>query len=107
MSRHTGYQDLTDEEFVKVAAANVEALNAATANIPPEKMRMHICWGNYEGPHDHDIPLERVIDIVIGARPATVLFEAANPRHEHEWKVWRDAKLPDHKILAPDRKSVV
>jgi 5-methyltetrahydropteroyltriglutamate--homocysteine methyltransferase len=101
MSRHTGYQDLSDEEFVKVAAANVEALNAATANIPPEKMRMHICWGNYEGPHDHDIPLEKVIDILVGARPATVLFEAANPRHEHEWKVWQDAKLPDWKVLAP------
>lgn len=101
MSRHTGYQDLSEEEFLKVAAANVEALNAATANIPPEKMRMHICWGNYEGPHDHDIPLERVVDIVIKARPATILFEGANPRHEHEWKVWRDARLPDHKILAP------
>ncbi|WP_179504444.1 MULTISPECIES: cobalamin-independent methionine synthase II family protein [unclassified Sphingomonas] len=101
MSRHTGYQDLSEAEFLKVAAANVEALNAATANIPPEKMRMHVCWGNYEGPHDHDIPLERVIDIVIGARPSTVLFEAANPRHEHEWKVWADAKLPDTKILAP------
>lgn len=101
MSRHTGYQDATEEEFLKIAAANVEALNAATANIPPEKMRMHICWGNYEGPHDHDIPLERVVDIVIGARPATILFEGANPRHEHEWTVWRDAKLPDHKILAP------
>jgi 5-methyltetrahydropteroyltriglutamate--homocysteine methyltransferase len=101
MSRHTGYQDLSEAEFLKVAAANVEALNAATANIPPEKMRMHVCWGNYEGPHDHDIPLERVIDIVIKARPATVLFEAANPRHEHEWKVWADAKLPDHKVLAP------
>ena len=101
MSRHTGYQDKSEAEFLHVAAANVEALNHATRNIPPEKMRMHVCWGNYEGPHDHDIPLERVIDIVIGARPATVLFEAANPRHEHEWKVWRDAKLPDHKILAP------
>lgn len=101
MSRHTGYQDLSEAEFLKVAAANVEALNAATANIPPEKMRMHVCWGNYEGPHDHDIPLDRVIDIVIGARPATVLFEAANPRHEHEWKVWADAKLPDTKVLAP------
>jgi 5-methyltetrahydropteroyltriglutamate--homocysteine methyltransferase len=101
MSRHTGYQDLTEAEFLKVAAANVEALNAATANIPPERMRMHVCWGNYEGPHDHDIPLERVIDIVLKARPATVLFEAANPRHEHEWKVWQDAKLPDWKILAP------
>jgi 5-methyltetrahydropteroyltriglutamate--homocysteine methyltransferase len=101
MSRHTGYQDLSDAEFVHVAAANVEALNAATANIPPEKMRMHVCWGNYEGPHDHDIPLERVIDIVVGARPATVLFEAANPRHEHEWTVWRDTRLPSHKVLAP------
>jgi 5-methyltetrahydropteroyltriglutamate--homocysteine methyltransferase len=101
MSRHTGYQDLSEAEFLKVAAANVEALNAATANIPPEKMRMHVCWGNYEGPHDHDIPLEKVIDIVIGARPATVLFEAANPRHEHEWKVWAGAKLPSHKVLAP------
>ena len=101
MSRHTGYQDLSEEEFLKVAAANVEALNAATANIPPERMRMHICWGNYEGPHDHDIPLERVIDIVLSARPGTVLFEGANPRHEHEWTVWRDAAIPDDKVLAP------
>ena len=101
MSRHTGYQEMDEPEFLRTIAANVEALNAATANIPPEKMRMHLCWGNYEGPHDHDIPLERIIDIVIRARPATVLFEAANPRHEHEWIVWRDAALPDHKILAP------
>jgi 5-methyltetrahydropteroyltriglutamate--homocysteine methyltransferase len=101
MSRHTGYQNATEEEFLKIAAANVEALNAATANIPTDKMRMHICWGNYEGPHDHDIPLERVIDIVLKARPSTVLFEGANPRHEHEWIVWRDAQIPDDKILAP------
>jgi len=101
MSRHTGYQDLSEKEFLAVAAANVEALNAATANIPPDRMRMHICWGNYEGPHDHDIPLEKVIDIVIRARPATILFEAANPRHEHEWTVWKEAKLPDWKRLAP------
>lgn len=101
MSRHTGYQDMAEEDFLKVAAANVEALNAATANIPPERMRMHVCWGNYEGPHDHDIALEKVIDIVLKARPATVLFEAANPRHEHEWKVWKDARLPDWKVLAP------
>lgn len=101
MSRHTGYQDLSEDEFLKVAAANVEALNAATANIPPERMRMHICWGNYEGPHDHDIPLERVVDIVLAARPATILFEGANPRHEHEWTVWRDAKIPSDKRLAP------
>lgn len=101
MSRHTGYQDLSDAEFVKIAAANIEALNAATANIPPEKMRMHICWGNYEGPHDHDIPLTQVIDSILKARPATILFEAANPRHEHEWTVWRDAAIPDNKVLAP------
>jgi 5-methyltetrahydropteroyltriglutamate--homocysteine methyltransferase len=101
MSRHTGYQDVSEEEFLKVAEANVEALNAATASIPPEQMRMHICWGNYEGPHDHDIPLERVIDIILKARPATILFEGANPRHEHEWKVWADAKIPDNKKLAP------
>jgi len=100
MSRHTGYQDLSDEAFLKVAHANVEALNAATANIPPEKLRMHVCWGNYEGPHDFDIRLEKIIDVVLGARPATILFEAANPRHEHEWVVWKAADLAG-KILAP------
>lgn len=101
MSRHTGYQDASDEEFLKIAEANVAALNEATRNIPPERMRMHVCWGNYEGPHDRDIPLDKVIGTVLKARPATVLFEAANPRHEHEWVVWRDTTIPDHKILAP------
>jgi 5-methyltetrahydropteroyltriglutamate--homocysteine methyltransferase len=101
MSRHTAYQDLTEAQFLKTAEANVEALNAATSGIAPEKMRMHVCWGNYEGPHDHDIPLERVIDIILNARPATILFEAANPRHEHEWQVWAQTKIPDHKLLAP------
>ncbi len=101
MSRHTGYQDMSDAQFLKTAQANVEALNAATAHIPPERMRMHICWGNYEGPHNFDIPLEKVLDVILKARPATILFEAANPRHEHEWKVWKSAKLPDDKILAP------
>jgi 5-methyltetrahydropteroyltriglutamate--homocysteine methyltransferase len=100
MSRHTGYQDLSDEEFLKVARANVEALNAATANIPPEKLRMHVCWGNYEGPHDYDIALEKIIDVVLSARPATILFEAANPRHEHEWTVWKAADTSG-KVLAP------
>ena len=101
MSRHTAYQDLTEVQFLKTAEANVEALNAATSGIAPEKMRMHVCWGNYEGPHDHDIPLEQVIGIILKARPATILFEAANPRHEHEWKVWAEVKIPDHKVLAP------
>jgi 5-methyltetrahydropteroyltriglutamate--homocysteine methyltransferase len=101
MSRHTAYQDLTEAQFLKTAEANVEALNAATSGIAPEKMRMHVCWGNYEGPHDHDIALERVIGIILKARPATILFEAANPRHEHEWKVWAETTIPDHKVLAP------
>jgi 5-methyltetrahydropteroyltriglutamate--homocysteine methyltransferase len=101
MSRHTAYQDLSEAEFLKVAAANVEALNAATSDIAPEQMRMHVCWGNYEGPHDCDIPLERVLDLVLRARPATILFEAANARHEHEWKVWAQARIPADKILAP------
>lgn len=101
MSRHTGYQEMDETEFLRTIAANVEALNAATANVPPERMRMHICWGNYEGPHDHDIELDRIIHIVLAARPATILFEAANPRHEHEWTIWRDARVPDDKLLAP------
>ena len=101
MAHHTGYQDLSEQDFLRRAAANVEALNEATKNIPPERMRMHVCWGNYEGPHDHDIALEKIIDIVLSARPAQILFEAANPRHEHEWKVWRDAKIPEEKILVP------
>ena len=101
MSSHTGYQDIPEDEFLKVAAANVEALNAATKGLPQDRMRMHLCWGNYEGPHDHDIPLEKIIDIVLAARPSTILFESANPCHEHEWTVWQDAMIPDNKILAP------
>ena len=101
MAAHTGFQALSEAEFLRRAAQNVEALNAATANIPAERMRMHICWGNYEGPHDHDIPLEKVIGTVLKARPTRLLFEAANPRHEHEWIVWRDARLPADKVLVP------
>jgi 5-methyltetrahydropteroyltriglutamate--homocysteine methyltransferase len=91
----------SDAESLRAAEANVAALNEATANIPPERMRMHICWGNYEGPHDCDIDLARILGAVLKARPATILFESANPRHEHEWTVWRDADLPEDKILAP------
>ena len=101
MAAHTGFQGLSEAEFLKRAAQNVEALNAATANIPAERMRIHICWGNYEGPHDHDIALEKVIAILLNARPAQILFEAANPRHEHEWIVWRAARLSGEKILVP------
>jgi 5-methyltetrahydropteroyltriglutamate--homocysteine methyltransferase len=101
MSRHTGYQDLDEASFLRVVEANVAALNAATAKIPADRLRLHVCWGNYEGPHDHDIPLEKILAAVLKARPAMLLFEAANPRHEHEWIVWRDAAIPADKTLAP------
>ena len=79
----------------------MEAVNAATANIPPEKMRLHICWGNYEGPHTHDFPLAKIFPVLMAARPAAILFEGANPRHEHEWEDIQDIEIPDHKILIP------
>jgi 5-methyltetrahydropteroyltriglutamate--homocysteine methyltransferase len=101
MAAHTGFQHLSEAEFLKRAAQNVEALNAATANIPANRLRMHICWGNYEGPHDYDIELTKIIDIILKARPTRLLFEAANARHEHEWTVWRDAKLSDEIVLVP------
>jgi len=101
MARHTGFQDLTETEFLERAVQNVAALNHAVRNIPAERMRLHLCWGNYEGPHDHDVPLEKLIGIVLRAKPAAILFEAANPRHEHEWIVWRDTKIPQDKILVP------
>jgi 5-methyltetrahydropteroyltriglutamate--homocysteine methyltransferase len=101
MARHTGFQELGEDEFLARAAYQVEALNRAVANIPAAKMRMHICWGNYEGPHDHDIPLTKILGIVLKAKPAALVFEAANPRHRHEWAVWRDADLPEDKVLVP------
>jgi 5-methyltetrahydropteroyltriglutamate--homocysteine methyltransferase len=101
MAAHTGFQNLSEAEFLKRAEQNVDALNAATSNIDPARLRMHICWGNYEGPHDFDIPLEKVMGVILKARPAQLLFEAANPRHEHEWTVWRDAKLSADKVLVP------
>jgi len=100
-ARHNQYQNLTDAEFLKIAERNIDAVNHATANIPPEAMRIHICWGNYEGPHTHDIPLAKVFPVLMKARPAGVLFEGANPRHEHEWEDIKDLKIPDHKVLIP------
>jgi len=101
MARHTGFQELDEAEFLARAEYQVEALNRAVANIPADAMRMHICWGNYEGPHDHDIPLDRILGIALKAKPAAILFEAANPRHRHEWTVWRDVEIPRDKILVP------
>lgn len=101
MAHHTGFQDLSEADFLKRARHHVSVLNHAVRNIPAEKMRLHICWGNYEGPHDHDIPLAKVVPILLKAKPMALLIEGANPRHEHEWAIWRDAKFPDDKILIP------
>jgi 5-methyltetrahydropteroyltriglutamate--homocysteine methyltransferase len=101
MGRHIQYADLSVEEFRKRARLHVEALNHALATIPPERVRMHLCWGNYEGPHHCDVPLAEVIDIAFAARPATISFEAANPRHAHEWALFEQVKLPEGKIVIP------
>jgi 5-methyltetrahydropteroyltriglutamate--homocysteine methyltransferase len=101
MARHTGFQDLTEAEFLARAHQQVEVMNHALRNIDPARLRMHVCWGNYEGPHDHDIDLEKILPIVLKARPAQILFEASNPRHAHEWAVWKAARIPDEKILVP------
>ena len=96
-----GNDVLTDEEFRDQIRMHVRALNHALRDIPPEQMRMHVCWGNGEWPHITDIPLASIIDIVLEARPTGLVFEAANPRHEHEWKVWKDVRLPEGKVLIP------
>jgi 5-methyltetrahydropteroyltriglutamate--homocysteine methyltransferase len=101
MGRHIQYAHLGLEAFRKQARLHVEALNYAVAGIPPERLRMHLCWGNYEGPHHCDVPLADIIDVVFLARPAAISFEAANPRHAHEWTVFERVKLPDGKILIP------
>lgn len=101
MGRHIQHADLSLDEFRKSARLHVDALNHALSNIPAEQIRMHLCWGNYEGPHHYDVPLADIIDIVFLARPSGISFEAANPRHAHEWKVFEDVKLPEGKVLIP------
>jgi len=101
MARHTQYKHLSDDEFVRQAEAQVEVLNAALANVPADRCRMHICWGNYEGPHDFDIPLARIAGVLVRAKPQVLSFEGANPRHAHEWKVWGEIDLPEDKVLMP------
>jgi 5-methyltetrahydropteroyltriglutamate--homocysteine methyltransferase len=101
MGRHIQYADLSLDEFRKRARLHIEALNGALANIPPEQLRLHLCWGNYEGPHHCDVPLADIIDVVFLARPSAISFEAANPRHAHEWAVFERLKLPEGKILIP------
>jgi 5-methyltetrahydropteroyltriglutamate--homocysteine methyltransferase len=101
MARHTGFQDLSEEQFLRRASFHVEALNEALRNVPAEQLRMHVCWGNYEGPHDHDIDVEKVLPTILKAKPAAILFEAANPRHAHEWAAWKAARIPQDKVLVP------
>jgi len=101
MGRHIQYANLSVPEFRKRAALHVEMLNHAVANIPAEQLRMHVCWGNYEGPHHRDVALADIIDIVFAAKPEAISFEAANPRHAHEWTLFEKVKLPAGKVLIP------
>jgi 5-methyltetrahydropteroyltriglutamate--homocysteine methyltransferase len=101
MGRHTQFADLDLSGFRERMALHVEALNRALVNIPAEKVRMHMCWGNYPGPHHCDVPLADIVDIVWKAKPHAILFEAANPRHAHEWSLFETVKLPDGKVLVP------
>jgi len=101
MGRHIQFAEASLEEFRQKAELHVEALNHALADIPPDRIRLHLCWGNYEGPHHRDVPLHDIIDIVVKARPAAISFEAANPRHAHEWRVFQEFTLPAGKVLIP------
>jgi 5-methyltetrahydropteroyltriglutamate--homocysteine methyltransferase len=101
MGRHIRFRDADDAEFLRNAELQVEALNYALSNVPADRVRMHLCWGNYDGPHTHDIDLHKIIHVVLKAKPQAILFEAANPRHGHEWQVWRETPIPDDKVLIP------
>ena len=101
MGRHLAFPDLSNAEFLKIAEANVEALNYALRDIPADRLRLHLCWGNYEGPHHRDIPLREILGVALKARPQALSFEGANPRHEHEWIVFREVRLPDDRVIIP------
>jgi 5-methyltetrahydropteroyltriglutamate--homocysteine methyltransferase len=101
MSRHTGFQDLSESEFLKRTQFHAELLNLALAGIPSNRVRVHVCWGNYEGPHTHDIDLPKIVRTVLSINAQGLSLEAANPRHEHEWAIWKEVKLPPDKLLLP------
>jgi 5-methyltetrahydropteroyltriglutamate--homocysteine methyltransferase len=101
MGRHIQFADLDLKEFRRMAALHVAALNRALANVASDRVRLHLCWGNYEGPHHYDVPLADIIDVVFQAKPDGLSFEAANPRHAHEWKLFETVKLPPGKVLFP------
>jgi len=101
LGRQTMYADLTEDEFIHRIGAHVAALNAALAGIPPGRVRLHLCWGNYEGPHTRDVPMARILPTVLGIHAGALSFEGANPRHAHEWRVFEDIKLPEDKVIIP------
>ena len=101
MGRHSAYAAADDDEFLRIIEVNIDALNHAVRNIPVDQLRMHLCWGNYPGPHHRDVPIGDIIDAVWKAKPDTVLFEGANPRHAHEWEVFRDRAIPSEKTICP------
>ena len=101
MGRHIQHADLSLADFRKAAQLHIDVMNHALARIPAERLRMHLCWGNYEGPHHCDVPLADIVDLVFRARPSAISFEAANPRHAHEWELFERVKLPDGKVLIP------
>jgi 5-methyltetrahydropteroyltriglutamate--homocysteine methyltransferase len=101
MTRVSQFAHLSVDEFKDVVALHVDVLNHALDGLPPERLRLHLCWGNYEGPHHYDIPLQEILPLVLKARPVGLSFEGANPRHAHEWKVWQDISLPDEKVIIP------
>jgi 5-methyltetrahydropteroyltriglutamate--homocysteine methyltransferase len=101
MLRHMVYLDLPLEDYRKIIAVNISALNHAVRDLPPDRMRMHVCWGSTMAPHHTDVELKEIVDIVLSGRPHAVSFPAANARHEHEWKIWRDVKLPVGKKIIP------
>jgi 5-methyltetrahydropteroyltriglutamate--homocysteine methyltransferase len=101
MGRHTRFKKLTDDEFLRNAEMQVEALNHALANVPADRVRLHVCWGNYEGSHVHDMDCHKIFPIAVKVKPMALLVEGSNPRHEHEYQAWKDIKLPDDKVLVP------
>ena len=101
LARHMSYKSLSDEDFLKRAEKQIEYLNNSLVDVPSDMIRMHICWGNYEGPHTHDISLEKILPIILKAKVKYFLIESSNPRHSHEWKIFKDIKLPKDKILVP------
>ena len=101
MTRPSQWAELTVNEFKGIVELHISVLNETLAELPPDRMRLHMCWGNFEGPHTYDVPMSELVDIVLKARPQGLSFEGANPRHAHEWKIWEDIDLPEGKVIIP------